>query len=224
MDLKQELRDLAERGDDASVSLMRDLVMQHPQHANMAFDLLAEIGTDEAGLAIFAVMKEYPGSLGSQGIRALAKTDNPNVFADIYNYVSLVETGPKVKFFHTMEAMDAMHRSSHEDSDKIYSALLDMSEDHPSVRLAVLRERAIEGEDRAIDEIGKVVMLKPHYTAEAMDALVDIRTDKARALYEAIQSGDGYGGDRDTPDVDFLDGTDIDHAPDNDAPSDGPMI
>ena len=53
MNLKQELRDLAAEGSDASISLMRDLVMQNPQHAKMAFELWAENGSETATDSIF---------------------------------------------------------------------------------------------------------------------------------------------------------------------------
>ena len=234
MDLKQELRDLAADGSDASVSLMRDLVINNPQHGYMALELWTEIGSDEAEFAIFKLMKEYPGSYGIDGIRALTQIDNLNGLADVYNFISISTADDKTKFTHMMYAMDLLRHHDNPSANTIVKGLLDMHELIPVLRVDVLRERAIGGEDDAVDALGEIAMIYPDIIEDVRDALLDIDSEHAKQVYALVQDNASAPDQEKAPDdgiiftdmldLDFLKDMGIDRAPDDEPPQDAPEI
>lgn len=224
MNLKQELRDLAAEGSDASISLMRDLVMQNPQHAKMAFELWAENGSETATDSIFILMKEYPGSLGLDGIDALGEAGDDNALVNIYNFIGMVDMEDRVRSMALFHALDVLHDSENSNANEFASRIMEMDPVIPAIRVSILLERAQDGDESAVDAMCDLAMLSPHTVNDVYDALIELDTEYAKDTFEKLQKAMKSLDEIDEDDVDlnFLSDFGIDPPPsDDDTPSDG---
>ncbi len=189
-DFRNQLKTLADVGDDTAVSLLRDLVIDHyPFEAPYAFDLLVDVKTTAAEDAIYDVMSAYPEQLGKEGLYALERTKSNNGLAHMANFVNLVEMDEPVRGRNMLHALDALQSSNNPLARRVTECLLQNNSDLPELRLKELMIRADHDADDvdAVRAIKDVALACPEYLYSACDILVDIGTQEARETYEAIQ-------------------------------------
>ncbi len=192
--IRKEIDELAQIGDSASVSLIRDLVTEHnPFEGEYAMAKLAEIGSEEAGDAIFSMMRAYPEQFGKEGMTQLGEIGTPDAFSHIYNFVSAIEMGDQIRLRHMLHAMEVCDQDDDPSAELVTSTLMRQESDVTDVYIQIMEMRAREGDDEAVESLGRVAMFVDGHDEAVMNALLDLPNENAPIVFEEVQ---GYIADR----------------------------